>query len=383
MDIHNDKILNKYIKNNLTYWKNKELDEQKFLNIIKKYKLKIAYICINNEKVSILKLFNVNVNNYLREVVNFLQDIVKKYNNLKCNLYICISDTLINDNISILNVDTGNEISKDDPLLNNVNFYWGVSNCKKYVRTINSLPIKELNEYYPCFCFERYRGSNQILFPMNFNNNFKNIENKDPYNFKEKEYNDLLFRGFNICCDLNNIDKIKLIEKSYFNNEKYNFKFSSEKKHPVWNEYIISEEHLKLFKSLKIINNEIDINQFRNLFSINNFISLDYIFNHKIITTTGSARNTKWYLSNSIIAEQKFKNKQYFYEDVFEDNEDIFYFFNDTLEDTYYKINSLSDNILENIIFNRKKKFMNYLHYPKLVEWYGLFLCEYNNIFNK
>lgn len=384
MEIENDKILNKYIKNNLNYWKDyhksENYDENKLIEIINKYKIKICKININTKGVKIDKLYNTGVNDKLQKTITFLTDIHKQYPELIISFYLCISDTLIYDNVSIYHTN-GVKINNNNPIIDKLNFKWGVSSCGNYIRIVDSLQIEELNYYYPCFCFERFRGGHQILFPTfgADNNNIKESNNIDPIHFNDKKNNTLLFRGFNICCDINNIDKVKLVDISYCNNEKYDFKFSSNKTHPIWNKYIVSKEHLKLFKSLNILGKDVNLDEIRNYFSNDNFMSFNDIFNHKYIVTVGSAKNRKWYLSNSVIIEMQFKNKEFFHEDIFEHGKDIIYFYVDdidTLENNLRNINNP-----QQIIDHRKKKFNKYLHYPNLVKWYGLFLTEYSKLF--
>ena len=221
-----------------------------------------------------------------------------------------------------------------------------------------------------------------ILFPTfgADNKDFKNSINIDKFNFDDKEIEIPIFRGKNICCDINYLDKIDLINYSYLNNQDTNFKFCSKDKHPIWDKFMVSKPHLKFFQNINKIDPSINIDDFRNYFSSDNFEDLDYLLNHKYIITVGSAKNRKWYLSNSCILEYKFKNKEFFHEDIFEDGEDIIYFKLNNLKD---KLNELKKNNYElskKLIKNRKIKFNKYLDYYNLVNWYGKFLLEYQKL---
>ena len=188
-----------------------------------------------------------------------------------------------------------------------------------------------------------------------------------------------IFRGKNICADVSNLDKLDLINISYNNPDKYDFKMCEINKHPLWDEYIISLPLLKFWKNIK--KNNVDINKFRKYFNINNFSSFDYIFDHKYIVTVGSAKNRKWYLSNSCILEYKFKNKEFFHEDIFNDMENIIYFTENDIDEKLKKLKDNNYQLTKDIIEKRKEIFMKYLDYNNLVKWYGLFLLEYQKLF--
>ena len=69
-------------------------------------------------------------------------------------------------------------------------------------------------------------------------------------------------------------------------------------------------------------------------------MSYDFLFQHKFIITCGSAKNRKFYNSNSCILEYKFKNKEFFHEALFSDME-IFYF---NEENLFEKLDKLKEN---------------------------------------
>ena len=374
-----DKILDKYIKNNLNFWKNKNLNETNLINLIQKYKLPIAKIRLTNGKVIIEKKFNTKGNKKLSKAIVFLNDIVKLYPQIDTKLYLNIRDTLYDEKINIYNV---NGIKGNKKKLND--FVWGVSKSNpNYIRIVDSTKINEYNDTFPIFCFERNRYMNGILFPTfgADNNNIKQSINIDNFSWGQKDIDEPIFRGKNICCDVSNLDKLKLINFSYLNNKTIDFKFCSSSSHPLWDKYIVSESLLKFCKNIDVINEEIDIKKFRDYFSRDNFVSFDFLFRHKYIVTVGSAKNRKFYLSNSCILERKFKNKEYFHEDIFEDMVDIVYFTEDNLFDKLSKLKENNYKLSKKLIENRKNKFNQYLHYPNLVKWYGLFLLEYQKLF--
>lgn len=370
-------ILDKYINNNLTFWKNKTFNEIKLINIINKYNLKIVKIEIKNNNIKILHKYNTKGNTKLKKAISFLQDVSNLYKTLNIILYLNISDTFHYENINIYNINgkKGNKEQLDD-------FVWGVSEKNNdYIRIVESEKIDEYNSSFPVFCFEKNRKMNSILFPTfgADNNNIKTSINIDNIDFSDKNIDTPIFRGKNICCDVSNLDKIKLINYSY-NNPVADFKFCSNKNHSLWGKYIVSESFLKFCKSINIIDKDVDINKIREYFSTDNFENFDHIFNHKFIVTVGSAKNRKWYLSNSCILERKFKNKEFFHESIFENMEDIVYFTENNLKEKLTKLKENNYELSRKIIEKRKKKFNDYLHYPNLVKWYGKFLLEYQKI---
>lgn len=374
-----DNILQKYIKNNLNYWKNKNLSEKKLKEVIKKYNLKVVQIEIKNKNAKILQLFNTKKNAYLQKSLDFLKDVAYSFPNLNTKIYLNITDTLVYDKINIYNIKTGQKST-----IRNKDFVWGVCQSNNnYIRIVESESIAELNDTFPCFCFERNKEIKGILFPAfgADNHNFKQSINIDTISWNDKNINIPIHRGNNICCDLSNIDKIKLINFSNKNKDKTDFKFSSSKNHPLWKNYIVSREHLIFFQKKNIIDKNVNIDTLRKeYFSKENFVSYEHLFKHKFIVTVSSAKNRKWYLSNSCILEYQFKNKEYFYEDIFEDMKDFVYFDEETLFDKLDKLKENNFELAQKITKNRIDTFYKYLHYPNLVKWYGLFLLEYQNL---
>ena len=373
-----DSILNKYISNNLNYWKNINKNKENMFNIIKKYRLPIVHLKIKNKKVTIIKKFNTKGNKKLDKAIYFLLDIANLYPQLNIDLFLNIRDTLYDEKVNAYNVNNLLQI-KDNP----DDYLWGVSKSdKNYIRIVESEMIDEFNFSFPIFCFERHRKMNGILFPTfgADNNNFTDSQNIDKFSWEKKDIDKSIYRGKNICCDKSNLDKIKLVNFSSLYSNDTDFKFCSTKKHPLWGKYMVSISHLKFFKNLGIINKDKKINKFRENFSMDNFVSFDYIFRHKYIVTVGSAKNRKWYLSNSCILEYKFKNKEYFHEDIFNDMEDIVYFDENNYFDKILQLKKNNYKLAKKMVKNRKKKFNNYLHYPNLVKWYGKFLLEYQKL---
>ena len=376
-----NEIINKYITNNLIHWKNVNKNESKLIKIIKKYKLRICKIKLQNGKVYVEKKYNTNGNVKLNKAITFLSDVVKMYQGLNTYIYLNISDTLLHEKINIYNVDgtLGNKKKLND-------FVWGTSKSDKdYIRIVESEKINDCNESFPIFCFERNREMTGILFPTfgADNNNFKVSQNIDNFTWDKKTINRPIYRGKNICCDVSNFDKIKLINFSNKYPEDTDFKFCSNKSHPIWGKYMVSESLLKFCQNKNVIDKNVNLKKLRkDYYSQDNFVSFDYLFKHKFIVTVGSAKNRKWYESNSCVLEYKFKNKEFFHEDIFNDMEDIVYFD----ENNYFeKIRELKKNnyeLAKKIVERRKEKFKNYLHYPNLVKWYGKFLLEYQKLLN-
>ena len=376
-----DPILSKYIKNNLDCWKNKKLNENKLVKIIHKYKLSIIKLQIKNGNVKILNLFNANKQkSYVKKSMVFLKDIAKLYPSLNIELYLYVKDTLYNEIINIYNING----KKENPY--NLNdFVWGVSQSNpNYIRIVDSNKIEEYNNSFPVFCFESHSDMNGILFPAfgGDNNHITKSVNIDNIDWNEKDIDIPIFRGINICCDVSNLDKIKLINLSYVNPDKTDFKFSASKIHPIWDKHIVSRSLLQFCQNTNIIDKNLNIDDVRNYFSKDNFVSFNYLFKHKFIVTVASAKNRKWYLSNSCVLEFLFKNKKFFHEDIFEDMEDIVYFNKNNLFERLNKLKEDNYKLSKKLIKNRKQKFNNYLHYPNLVKWYGLFLMNYQKLLN-
>jgi len=379
--MQNDSVLNKYIRNNLDCWKTKNLNEEKLVKIIQKYRLPIVKMKIKNGNISILNLFNTKINIKMHKTIVFLSDIIKIYPSLNVVLYINTRDTLYNEKINIYNINgtKGNPKNLND-------FVWGVSKIDpNYIRIVDSKKIDEYNDSFPVFCFERNRDMNGILFPTfgADNNEIKKSVNIDNFNWDKKDIDIPLFRGKNICCDVSNLDKVALINFSHLNPDKTDFKFSASSSHPLWGKYIVSRSLLQFCQNKNVIDKKCDIDKFRNNFSKDNFVSFEYLFRHKYIVTVGSAKNRKWYLSNSCVLEYKFKNKEYFHEDIFEDMKDIVYFNQDNLFEKLDKLKKNNFELSKKMVNNRKQKFNDYLHYPNLVKWYGLFLMNYQNLFDQ
>lgn len=375
MDFKNDKVLNDYIYQ-LNYWKNIKFNEKKFIELIDEIKLSLVFVEIKNSEVK-YKLYNTNYRMRIHKIIIFLNDVAQMYPYLSLKMYIHPNDTLNNNNINIYNVNgkINNEINHD--------FFYGVSRKdSNYVRILDTDNIPYINSYYPIFCFEKHRDTQSLLFP-DFDadiDDIKKQKNIDNLIWEEKKSDIPIFRGKNICCDLRHLDKVKLINFSYNNKEKTNFKFSQFSENPLWGEYLISISHLKLFQNLNIIDKNINIEEFREYFSSKNFLDYKEIFNSKFIVTVGSGKNNKWYKSNSCILENKFKNKEYFYEKIFDDMIDIVYFDEKNLFKKLKLLKSNDYSLAKNITSNRKKKFDKYLNYNNLVKWYGLFLIEYSKL---
>ena len=119
--MQNDSVLNKYIRNNLDCWKTKNLNEEKLVKIIQKYRLPIVKMKIKNGNISILNLFNTKINIKMHKTIVFLSDIIKIYPSLNVVLYINTRDTLYNEKINIYNINgtKGNPKNLND-------FVWGV-----------------------------------------------------------------------------------------------------------------------------------------------------------------------------------------------------------------------------------------------------------------
>ena len=159
--------------------------KKNLIEIIKKYKLKVAKIKIKNDIIT-EKIYNTNENDKLRKAKVFLSSIVKEYPFLDTYIYLNISDTLLYDKISIYNINgkKGNDKNLND-------FIWGVSNSDpNYIRIVDSESIIEYNNSFPIFYFERDRNMKGVLFPTfgADNNNFKTSEKIDKILFNDKKY---------------------------------------------------------------------------------------------------------------------------------------------------------------------------------------------------
>ena len=224
-----DPIINKYILNNLNYWKYINKNEDSLIKIINKYKLKVCKIILKNGTVHIEKLYNSIQTAKLNKAITFLSDIVKMYSNLDTYIYLYIQDTLCYEKINIYNINGNLDNSR-----NSDNFIWGVSTSNKdYIRIVDSKKIAEYNESFPIFCFERNREMAGVLFPTfgADNNNFKVSQNIDKFIWDEKTIDKSIFRGKNICCDIPYLDKVKLINFSNRHPKETDFKFSSNRSH--------------------------------------------------------------------------------------------------------------------------------------------------------
>ena len=153
-----DIILQKYIRNNLNYWKEKRWDEKKLIEIIKKYNLHITKIEIKKGNVKILDRYNTKINVKLKKTIDFLKDVSKEYLNLDTIIFINTSDTLNYENTNIYNIN-GNKTTKK---INK--FVWGVAEDSNYINIVDSEPIEEYNSSYPVFCFERDRECVEYYF---------------------------------------------------------------------------------------------------------------------------------------------------------------------------------------------------------------------------
>ena len=147
-----DDVLNRYIKNNLDVWQNEKLDEDKLINIIKKYNLSIVKIQIKNKQVKILKNYQPKKGKKkLNKSITFLNDVCKVYPNLNIILYLNVSDTLYHEEINIFNVNG----KKENPHKLN-DFEWGYSKSNpNYIKIVDSKCIQEYNKSFPIFCFEK------------------------------------------------------------------------------------------------------------------------------------------------------------------------------------------------------------------------------------
>ena len=361
---------NRFVENNLNAWKKVDKDENKLLAIIDKYKLHIAKIIIKDGRATLIKLYNRSLRNaYLVDTLTFLNDLAKRHPSIDLYLYINIKDTLHYENICYYHID-GTAI--DNCVLNDFNY--GISQSdNNIIRIIKSEPLDGYNESYPVFCFETHRTSNGIMMPMVGMDG----ESKDTCpsiidkSFSDKNNDIPIFRTTGVTCDLSNIDKIQLVTS----NNQYDLAFASNKCHTKWGNQLLGNEYLELFKNLKLIPTDRDL---LPLFNINNFKTHRQIYDHKYIITCGSARNNKWYSSNSCIIEHYFKNKKYFNEDILLHGTDIMYF-NVECYDIVQIIDKLKDDVVgvEQMITNRKQKYNDFLTYDSLVNWYGEFLLLY------
>lgn len=371
-----DDVVNRFTRHNLDSWKGVDLNPQALERVINKYRFGVAKINIRKGMVILDKKFNNCHEKYLNRSLKFLSDVSKMYEDIDTTIYLYARDTLQYDNINIYNVNgtLGNPKGLDD-------FVWGVSKTDKdYIRIVDSYDIPEYNKTFPLFCFERNRKMNGILFP-GFDaddNNYMLSKNIDEYSFSEKDKDRVVFRGFNVCTDVNHLDKIDMMKMSYDNPDKYDFKMSSMRMHPIWGKHIVSRSLLKFWNNTRGLSTDIDL--FRDYFSIDNFMSYNDIFRHRYIATVGSAKNNKWYLSNSVVIEYKFKNKEFFHEILFRDMDSIVYFDNrENIEDKIDRLSKDDYRLAKDNIRKRKELYMKYIHYPNLIKWYGLFLLEYGN----
>lgn len=385
-------VLQKYCTKYLEHWKNlKKWDEKLLLKLIEKHNMPLIKIEIKNKKVKMLKDFNAKHRTKREKALTFLQDIAKVYPKLDIIIYLNLKDTLNKETINAYNIEC-EQIENPRETLND--FHYGVSKLNSDIlRMIKTEPIKKYKNSYPVFCFECDRSMNGILFPTfgADNDDIKKSINIDPLKFEQKKDNVVFFRGRNLCTDIRNLDKFEMINLSLKNPEKYDFKMNMKertsdkipKKESENNNAgkFVCPTLVKFCQNKGVLDRNKSYEEIKD-YLVDNFVEFDDIFKHKLLLTVGSAKNRKWYLSNSCILEYRFKNKEYFYEEVFCDMESIVYVNHDTLDEKVEKLRENNYKLAKQITENRKKVFMEYLHYPNLVKWYGKFLLEYQKIKN-
>jgi len=385
-------ILQRYCTKYLEHWKKqKKWDEKLLLNLIKKHEMPLIKIQIKNKKVKLLKDFNAKHRAKREKALTFLQDIALLYPQLDIVIYLNLKDTLNREIINTYNIE-GIEIENTKEELNMKDYHYGVS--KSNPELLRMIKTKHINKYknsYPVFCFECDRTMPGILFPTfgADNNDIKNSVNIDPLKFEEKNDDTVFFRGRNLCTDIRNLDKFEMINLSLTDPEKYDFRMNmgertldklpkKESENNNAGKYVCPTL-VKFCQSQGVLDKNKSYEEIQD-YLVDNFVDFDDIFNHRLLLTVGSAKNRKWYLSNSCVLEYQFKNKEYFYEEIFTDMESIVYVNKDTIEEKVAKLRENDYELAKNITENRKKIFMEYLHYPNLVKWYGDFLLEYQKI---
>ena len=383
-------VLQKYCAKYLEHWKKqKKWDEKLLLKLIRENNMPLIKIQIKNKKVKVLKDFNAKHRGKREKAITFLQDVVKMYPKLDTINYLNLKDTLNYEGLQVYNT-YGDEIMN----YKNDDYHHGVSRSNKnIIRMTKSKLIKKYKKSFPVFCFETDRDMPGVLFPTfgADNSDFKKLIDIDPFTFEEKTNETIFFRGKNLCPDMRYVDKLEMINLALTQPNVYDFRMNMEEvdfnvsaRKPSDNIYggrLISEALIKLYQSKGILDCNKSYQEVKD-YLVDNFVEFEDIFKHKLLLTVGSGKNRKWYPGNSCIVEYQFKNKEYFYEEIFTDMESIVYVDKDTIAQKLEKLRENDYALAKQITENRKKVFMEYLHYPNLVKWYGKFLLEYQKIKN-
>tara|TARA_B110000208_G_C11692419_1_gene402788 strand:+ start:48 stop:1085 length:1038 start_codon:yes stop_codon:yes gene_type:complete len=332
----------------------------------------LDYNIFKIEKITLFKIENKNIivtnNTHPHRknlIVKFLKDIINIYPNLKLNLYLCLLDYVGFNKIDIIDIRK-NKI--DDP--HKHKFEWGNSKTSDDIfRIVNS---KQNSFNCPVFTFTKYKYNNCLPFPSLQLISFQVV--KDNILFENKKNNILCMRNSNICCDLNNISRIKSLEYSFKNPSILDFKLGSKNKHSKFGNYVINKALLNLYKYEKIIDEKIDNNDFIEYFNYKNYISCQEIIeNNKYLFLPFGGRYLSFYKSNCLLF--RYKNDDWLtYEDYIFGDSLVKIDFNEIEE----KINYYNENetICKEIIKKRLDIFNKRLKYDNLVKEFGLYLVN-------
>jgi len=355
--------------------------EERIKNNIITFKIRLGNVEIKKIKsIRFKNTFRINI------VKQFLIDISKKYPDLIFDLHLCMNDYLGGNNTTI--IDMRNE-KIDNP--NDHTFSWGISKMDKNIISIVDSSRDNFNKQI--FVFTKKYNSNHILFPslqLLSNGSIYNNDNdenytwtkkfnlKDNLNFEEKKNKLPLMRNTNIVFDINNLSRIKLLEYSYLNKDKIDFKLGNKINHVKFNEHLISKQFLKLYQYKNIIRDDIDLDDFYNWFKCDNYISFtDIIKNNRYFIIGYGGQYLPYYLSSSIIFKSN-KEEYLIYEDLIFNEEEIKII---DLEDIDEHINIYEKNcnLATKNIKSRHNKYIDYLSYDNLIKHFGKFLLDYSN----
>ena len=354
----NDLLIQDFLAKQLNYWKERKWnlnDIRDYFNLNQKKK-RLMYVKINNGNI---KYTTATGGERFVAIKKLLNDIASANKTLNVAILVSLSDKV------------------DDP--NKHPFKWGISQKNNNIIRIEN--SKQTHFNFPIFSWSKTYNQKEVIImpnPILIENSF-DIDN---ISFEIKKRTPI-FRFSNIRANLYLPSRYKLLELSYNNPDILDCKGGYKSKHPGHGDYIIHPSFIKLYKKLNIINNSIDINKFKNLVRVENYMNNNNIINHKYLICTDTWNNcAKYCLTNSVLLRYKLDKSKYYEDYIFKDNEDYVIFDENNYIEKYNYITSHNTKML-NMIENRKKKVENYLRYNKLVEHYGLLLQKFSEIQQK
>jgi len=371
----NDILIQDFLVKQLNYWKERKWnlnDIRDYFNLNQKKK-RLMYVKINNGNI---KYTTAIGGERFVAIKKLLNDIASANKTLNVAILVSLSDEVYDTDIEVYDL-RNNENKVDDP--NKHPFKWGISQKNNNIIRIEN--SKQTHFNFPIFSFSKTSYQKEVII-MPCPNLIKNSFYNDNISFEIKKHTPI-FRFSNIRANLYLPTRFKLLELCYNNPDIIDCKGGYKSKHPGHGDYIIHPTFIKLYKKLNIINKSIDINKFKNLVRVENYMDKNNIINHKYLICGDSWYNSVDYaLSNSVLLRYKM-DKSKFYEDyIFKDNEDYIIFDENNYIEKYNYITGHNTKML-NMIENRKKKVENYLRYNKLVEHYGLLLQKFSEIQQK